>query len=143
MFTIITANLGDAYKTLLPNYDPLVVTPMFNLFKHIYDFIIKNAKSKSELAIENSPDLVIENNSNEVMRLLLMLAMLFDKQTYSGNPSKGNKSGGANIIMSKSKSKRKNIVKRKWKTKNKNRNTNSNKNTKKYARVKIKKYTRK
>jgi hypothetical protein len=152
MFTIITANLGDACKTLLPNYDPLVVTPMFNLFKHIYEFIIKNAKPKPELAIENSPDLVIEYNSNEVMRLLLMLAMLFDKQTYSGNPSKGNKSGGSNIIMYKSskssKSRRKNIVKRKWKTKNnrnknKNKNRNRNKITKKYACVKIRKYTRK
>jgi hypothetical protein len=155
MFTIVTANLGDACKTLLPNYDPLVVTPMFNLFKHIYEFIIKNAKPKPEsiskdrknMAIENNSNSIIEHNSNEVMRLLLMMAMLFDKQTYSGNPSKGNKSGGANIIMGKSKSKRKNIVKRKWKTKNKNRNTNinrnSNKNTKKYARVKIRKYTRK
>jgi hypothetical protein len=150
MFTIITANLGDACKTLLPNYDPLVVTPMFNLFKHIYEFIIKNEKTKPKsiskdrknMAIENNSNSIIEHNSNEVMRLLLMLAMLFDKQTYSGNPSKGNKSGGANIIMGKSKSKRKNIVKRKWKTKN-NRNRNTNKNTKKYARVKIKKYTRK
>ena len=76
------------------------------------------------------------------------MAMLFDKQTYSGNPSKGNKSGGANNTMGKSKSRRKNIVKRKWKTKN-NRNTNTNintninRNTKKYARVKIRKYTRK
>ena len=74
------------------------------------------------------------------MRLLLMMAMLFDKQTYSGNPSKGNKSGGANNTMGKSKSRRKNIVKRKWKTKN---NRNRNRNTKKYARVKIRKYTRK
>jgi hypothetical protein len=165
MFTIITANLGDACKTLLPNYDPLVVTPMFNLFKHIYEFIIKNtdvyskdnSNSITKMAIEYSPDFIIEHNSNEVMRLLLMLAMLFDKQKYSGNPNKGNKSGGANITMGKSsKSRRKNIVKRKWKTKNKNRNTNINKNrntnknrnknrnrnTKKYARVKIRKYTR-
>ena len=171
MFTIITANLGDACKTLLPNYDPLVVTPMFNLFKHIYEFIIKNtdvysndnSNSITKMAIEYSPDLVIEHNSNEVMRLLLMLAMLFDKQKYSGNPNKRNKSGGANITMGKSsKSRRKNIVKRKWKTKNKNRNTNTNtntntninknrntnknininRNTKKYARVKIRKYTR-
>ena len=150
MFTIITANLGDACKTLLPNYDHLVVTPMFNLFKHIYEFIIKNEKTKPELAIENNSNSIIEHNSNEVMRLLLMLAMLFDKQTYSGNPSKGNKSGGSNIIMYKSskssKSRRKNIVKRKWKTKNnrnRNRNINKNINTKKYARVKIRKYTRK
>jgi len=158
MFTIITANLGDACKTLLPNYDPLVVTPMFNLFKHIYEFIIKNtdvysndnSNSITKMTIENNSNSIIEHNSNEVMRLLLMLAMLFDKQTYSGNPSKGNKSGGSNIIMYKSskssKSRRKNIVKRKWKTKNKNRNTNINKNrnrnTKKYARVKIRKYTR-
>ena len=158
MFTIITANLGDACKTLLPNYDPLVVTPMFNLFKHIYEFIIKNEKTKPEsiskdrknMAIENNSNSIIEHNSNEVMRLLLMLAMLFDKQTYSGNPSKGNKSGGSNIIMYKSskssKSRRKNIVKRKWKTKNnrnKHTNKNRNTNTKKYARVKIRKYTRK
>lgn len=158
MFTIITANLGDACKTLLPNYDPLVVTPMFNLFKHIYEFIIKNAKPKPEsiskdrknMAIENNSNSIIEHNSNEVMRLLLMLAMLFDKQTYSGNPSKGNKSGGSNIIMYKSskssKSRRKNMLKRKWKTKNnrnKNTNKNRNTNTKKYARVKIRKYTRK
>jgi hypothetical protein len=73
-----------------------------------------------------------------------MMAMLFDKQTYSGNPSKGNKSGGANITMGKSKSRRKNIVKRKWKTKNNiNINSNTNSNTKKYACVKIRKYTRK
>ena len=158
MFTIITANLGDACKTLLPNYDHLVVTPMFNLFKHIYEFIIKNEKTKPEsiskdrknMAIENNSNSIIEHNSNEVMRLLLMLAMLFDKQTYSGNPSKGNKSGGSNIIMYKSskssKSRRKNIVKRKWKTKNnrnKHTNKNRNTNTKKYARVKIRKYTRK
>jgi hypothetical protein len=131
---------------LLPRFDPLVVTPMFNLFKHIYEFIIKNAKPKPEsiskdrknMAIENSADYIIEHNSNEVMRLLLMMAMLFDKQTYSGNPSKGNKSGGANNTMGKSR--RKNIVKRKWKTKN---NINRNSNTKKYARVKIRKYTRK
>jgi hypothetical protein len=71
-----------------------------------------------------------------------MMAMLFDKQTYSGNPSKGNKSGGANNTMGKSR--RKNIVKRKWKTKNNiNTNRNRNSNTKKYARVKIRKYTRK
>jgi hypothetical protein len=99
------------------------------------------------MAIENNSNSIIEHNSNEVMRLLLMLAMLFDKQTYSGNPSKGNKSGGSNIIMCKSsKSRRKNIVKRKWKTKNnrnKNTNKNRNTNTKKYARVKIRKYTRK
>jgi hypothetical protein len=147
MFTIITGNLGDVTcKTLLPRFDPLVVTPMFNLFKHIYEFIIKNAKPKPEsiskdrknMAIENSADYIIEHNSNEVMRLLLMMAMLFDKQTYSGNPSKGNKSGGANNTMGKSR--RKNIVKRKWKTKN---NINRNSNTKKYARVKIRKYTRK
>jgi hypothetical protein len=158
MFTIITANLGDACKTLLPNYDPLVVTPMFNLLKHIYEFIIKNEKTKPEsiskdrknMAIENNSNSIIEHNSNEVMRLLLMLAMLFDKQTYSGNPSKGNKSGGSNIIMYKSskssKSRRKNIVKRKCKTKNnrnKNKNRNRNKITKKYACVKIRKYTRK
>ena len=132
---------------------------MFNLFKHIYEFIIKNEKTKPELAIENNSNSIIEHNSNEVMRLLLMLAMLFDKQKYSGNPNKRNKSGGANITMGKSsKSRRKNIVKRKWKTKNKNRNTNrntninknrntnknrnKNRNTKKYARVKIRKYTR-
>ena len=147
MFTIVTANLGDACKTLLPNYDPLVVTPMFNLFKHIYEFIIKNvnpkpdsiSKDRKNMAIENNSNSIIERNSNEVMRLLLMMAMLFDKQTYSGNPSKGNKSGGANIIMGKSRCK--NMLKQKWKTK-KNKNKNINKNTKKYARVKIKKYTR-
>ena len=149
MFTIITGNLGDTCKTLLPNYDPLVVTPMFNLFKHIYEFIIKNEKTKPEsiskdrknMAIENNSNSIINRNSDKIMSLLLMLAMLFDKQKYSGNPNKENKIGGAHITSYKSRSKH--MVKRKWKTRNKNKdNTNTNTNTKKHVHIKIRKYTR-
>jgi hypothetical protein len=71
------------------------------------------------------------------MLLLLMMGMLFDKQTY---PSKENNKSGGTL---NNKNKNKNIIKKKWKTKKNKNNKNINKNTKKHLRVNIKHYTRK
>jgi len=140
LLTMVTANLGDMCKSLLPNYDPLVVTPIYNLFKDSYDNIIKNSDPNinpgQALAIENSADNIIKNNADELLSILLMIGLLFDKQKYSGR-------GGY-------KTKRKRHSRKTWNTKKKNilknyrlnRNKNSNKKSKKHVRVSYSHFTR-
>ena len=159
LFTIITANLGDECNKLLPNYDPLVITPLFNLFKQTYDDIITNADPNinpgKQLAIDDNASSIINVNTNEILSLLLMLGMLFDKQTYSGktsNNNNNNKNGGStrNGNNDKNKTQRKTKHNKKWKTRtnNKSKNTNINKNknkriTRKYKQSKSRRYSRK
>ena len=156
LFTMITANLGDECNKLLPNYDPLVITPLFNLFKQTYDDIIANADPNinpgKQLAIDDNASSIINVNTNEILSLLLMLGMLFDKQTYSGKTSNNNKNGGStrNGNNDKNKTQRKTKHNKKWKTRtnNKSNNTNINKNknkriTRKYKQSKSRRYSRK
>jgi len=139
LFTMVTANLGNDTNKVLPNYDPLVVTPLFNLFKQTYNNIIANANPNinpgKQLAIENNANSIIDMNTDEIMSILLMLSMLFDKQTYSVKNT--NKTGGSKIR--KNKTQRKTKHHKKWKTRNKNK-SNKNKSNKK---ANNKMYTRK
>lgn len=136
LLTMVTANLGDMCKSLLPNYDPLVVTPIYNLFKDSYDNIIKNSDPNinpgEALAIENSADNIIKHNADELLSILLMIGLLFDKQKYSGR-------GGY-------KTKRKRHSRKTWNTKKKNilnnYRLNRNKKSKKHLRVSYSHFTR-
>jgi hypothetical protein len=149
LFTIITANLGDDTNKVLSNYDPLVVTPIFNLFKDTYNNIISNTdpsiNPETRLAIEKNADSIISMNTNQMLSLLLMMSMLFDKQTYSGKTST-NKTGGSKIRKNKTQRKTKHY--KKWKTRNKNRANKANKEynkiyTKKYKKHKSRRYSSK
>jgi hypothetical protein len=141
LFTMITANLGDDTNKVLPNYDPLVVTPIFNLFKDTYNNIVSNTdpsiNPETRLAIEKNADSIISMNTNQMLSLLLMMAMLFDKQTYSGKTST-NKTGGSKIIKNKTQRKTKHY--KKWKTRNKNRANKANKTNKGYSKMYTRKY---
>lgn len=151
LFTMVTANLGNDTNKVLPNYDPLVVTPLFNLFKQTYNNIIANANPNinpgKQLAIENNANSIIDMNTDEIMSILLMLSMLFDKQTYSVKNT--NKTGGSKIR--KNKTQRKTKHHKKWKTRNKNKSNKNKSNkkannkmyTRKYKKPKSRRYTRK
>ena len=149
LFTIITANLGDDTNKVLPNYDPLVVTPIFNLFKDTYNNITSNTDPSinpaKRLAIEKNADWIISMNTNQMLSLLLMMSMLFDKQTYSGKTTT-NKTGGSKIR--KNKTQRKTKHHKKWKTRNKNKANKMNKMnnkmyTRKYKKHKSRRYSSK
>jgi hypothetical protein len=141
LFTIITANLGDDTNKVLSNYDPLVVTPIFNLFKDTYNNIISNTdpsiNPETRLAIEKNADSIISMNTNQMLSLLLMMSMLFDKQTYSGKTST-NKTGGSKIRKNKTQRKTKHY--KKWKTRNKNRANKANKMNKLNNKIYTRKY---
>jgi hypothetical protein len=130
----------------LPNYDSLVVTPIFNLFKDTYNNIISNSdpsiNPETRLAIEKNADWIISMNTNQMLSLLLMMSMLFDKQTYSGKAST-NKTGGSKI--QKNKTQRKTKHHKKWKTRNKHKANKTNKKmyTRKYKNPKSRRYSRK
>ena len=121
---MVTSNLGTMCKSILPNYDPLVVTPIYNLVKDSYNKIISisdpSINPRQELSIEINADYIIDNNANELNSILLMMAMMFDKQKYS-------KRGGY-------KTRHKRHSRKSWNTKKKNRLNNyrlkTNKNRK-------------